>query len=68
VVVPTCREWERQAGTGATVASRMTPRATKLWYIPILPEGPGFGANMCRWCIVMFMLTVVGAVIIYWRI
>jgi hypothetical protein len=31
--------------------------------------GPGFEAEpMCRWCVVMFILSVVGTVIIYWRI
>jgi hypothetical protein len=32
-------------------------------------DGAGFEAEpMCRWCVVMFILSVVGTVIIYWRI
>jgi hypothetical protein len=55
---------------GATGRDRRNGRIPNelIWYIPTSAEGPGFGANMCRWCIVMFMLTVVGAVIFYWRV
>jgi hypothetical protein len=35
---------------------------------PTFPDDQLFRRAMCRWCVVMFILAVVGAAIIYWRI
>jgi hypothetical protein len=34
----------------------------------VLRGGRGLRRAMCRWCVVMLILAVVGALTIYWRI